>query len=158
MPPVMATIILLCVGMLAAVANAQSVLPAVRQLGASTAVTTDTLASIAAVRELSNGNVLVHDQARARVLLFNSEMKLLRVVADSTSATGHAYGAKPGGLVPFRGDSTLFVDPATFTMHVVDPNGKIARTMAAPRASDLPSLAGGLVGNAGFDAQGRLVY
>jgi hypothetical protein len=145
-------------GAAAATASAQSTLPVVRQLGASSAVTTDSIASVAAVRELSDGTVLVHDPTRARVLLLDRDMKLVRVVVDSTSGTGHAYGAKPGGLIPFRGDSTLFVDPATFTMHVIGPGGTIARTMAAPRASDLPSLAGGLVGNAGFDAQGRLVY
>jgi hypothetical protein len=43
-------------------------------------------------------------------------------------------------------------------MLVVDPAGKIARIMAAPRANDVIFLLGGPQGNPGFDAKGRLVY
>jgi len=80
------------------------------------------------------------------------------VVADSTSSTANAYGVRPGGLIAYRGDSTLFVDPASLSMLVIDPNGKIIRTMAAPRPNDVGFLTGGAAGNPGFDGQGRLVY
>jgi hypothetical protein len=43
-------------------------------------------------------------------------------------------------------------------MLVIDPSGKIARIMAAPRANDVFFLLGGPMGNPGFDANGRLVY
>jgi hypothetical protein len=43
-------------------------------------------------------------------------------------------------------------------MLVIDPAGKIARIMAAPRANDVIFLLGGPQGNPGFDAKGRLVY
>lgn len=128
-----------------------------RQLGAVTATSTATLGSLAAVRQLPNGNVLVNDQARRRVLLMDSTLNLVRVVADSTSAES-GYGARPGGLIAYRGDSTLFVDPASLSMLVIDPGGKVVRVMAAPRANDVAFLAGGPFGNPGFDAKGRLVY
>jgi hypothetical protein len=43
-------------------------------------------------------------------------------------------------------------------MLVIDPAGRIARVMAAPRPNDVGFLVGGPLGNPGFDAQGRLVY
>ena len=130
---------------------------AVRQLPAPL-ISTEPLRSLAAVRHLSNGNVLVHDQGGRRVLLMDSSLKVLRVVADTTSATANAYGTRPGGLLAYRGDSTLFIDPASLSMLVIDPAGKVGRVMAAPRAGDIGFLVGGPAANPGFDAQGRLVY
>ncbi len=129
-----------------------------RQLPTAMATSTDSIGSVAAVRQLPNGNVLVNDQARRRVIMLDKDMKLVGVVADSTSGTANAYGVRPGGLLAYRGDSTLFVDPASLSMLVIDPNGKIIRTMAAPRPNDVNFLTGGALGNPGFDGQGRLVY
>ena len=131
---------------------------AVRPLPAPTATSTETVRSLAAVRQLANGNVLVNDQAGRRVVLMDSTLKVLGVVADSTSSTANAYGPRPGGLIAWRGDSTLFVDPASLSMLVLDPAGKIARVMAAPRPNDVMFLTGGAMGTPGFDAKGRLVY
>jgi hypothetical protein len=130
----------------------------VRPLPAPTAVSTEALGSLAAVRQLPDGKVLVNDQAGRRVLLMDSALKVLDVVADSTSRTASAYGPRPGGLIAYRGDSTLFVDPASLSMLVIDPTGKVTRVIAAPRANDVQFLVGGPFGNPGFDAQGRLVY
>lgn len=129
-----------------------------RQLPAPSATSTELLGSVAAVRQLPSGNLLVNDQTRRRVVMLDKDMKLVGVVADSTSNTGNAYGARPGGLITYRGDSTLFIDPASLSMLVLDQNGKIARTMAAPRPNDVNFLIGGPLGNPGFDAKGRLVY
>jgi hypothetical protein len=90
--------------------------------------------------------------------MFDSTLSTVTVIADTTSATASAYGTRPGGLIAFRGDSTLFVDPASLSMLLIDPSGKIARVMSAPRANDVGFLVGGPFGNPGFDAQGRLVY
>jgi hypothetical protein len=136
---------------------AQSAKVATRPLPAPTATSTETVRSLAAVRHLPNGNVLVNDQAGRRVLLLDSTLKLVGVVADSTSNTQSAYGPRPGGLIAYRGDSTLFVDPASLSMLVIDPAGKIARVMAAPRANDVQFLSG-VLGTPGFDAKGRLIY
>ena len=130
----------------------------VRPLPAPSATSTETVRSLAAVRQLPNGNVLVNDQVGRRVLLMDSTLALIGVVADSTSSTASAYGPRGGGLIAYRGDSTLFVDPASLSMLVIDPAGKIARVMAAPRPNDVQFLTGGPFGTPGFDARGRLVY
>lgn len=138
-------------------AQATTKLP-VRPLPAPTATSKETVRSLAAVRQLASGNVLVNDQAGRRVVLMDSTLEVIGVVADSTSSTASAYGPRPGGLIPYRGDSTLFVDPASLSMLVIDPAGKIARVMAAPRPNDVMFLTGGAMGTPGFDAKGRLVY
>ncbi|MDQ6690884.1 MAG: hypothetical protein M3Z18_10280 [Gemmatimonadota bacterium] len=139
------------------VCEAQS-LPSIRQLGPVTAVAKEPLGAVTAVRHLPNGGVLVNDIVGRRVLMFDSSLSAATVVADTTSATANAYGPQPGGLIAYRGDSTLFIDPASLSMLLVDPSGKIARVMSAPRANDVRFLVGGPFGTPGFDAQGRLVY
>ena len=137
--------------------EAQS-MPPVRQLGPVTAVGKEALGAVTTVRALSDGHVLVNDIIGRRVLMFDSTLSTIAVVADTTSATANAYGTRPGGLLAYRGDSSLFIDPASLSMLLIDPNGKIARVMSAPRAQDVGFLIGGPFGNPGFDAQGRLVY
>lgn len=133
-------------------------LPPIRQIGAVVTTTTEKLGAVSAVRQLSNGSVIVNDIVGRRVLLFDADLKKFTVVADTTSATANAYGTRPGGLIPYRGDSTLFVDPASLSMLVIDGSGKIGRVMSVPRANDAQFLIGGPFGAAGFDPQGRLVY
>jgi hypothetical protein len=102
--------------------------------------------------------VIVNDILGRRVVMFDSSLATFTVIADTTSATASAYGPRPGGLIAYRGDSTLFIDPASLSMLLIDPSGKIARVMSAPRANDVAFLVGGPFGTPGFDAQGRLVY
>lgn len=132
--------------------------PAARPLGPVVATSKEALGALSAVRELPGGLLLANDPTKRQVLLMDSTLNVVGVVADSTPATATAYGARPGGLIPYRGDSTLFVDPASLSMLVIDPKGKIGRVMAAPRPNDVMFLVGGPMGNPGFDAQGRLVY
>ena len=146
---------------LAATASTSSLaqsLPPVRQLGPVTAVAKEPLGSVTTVRHLPDGRVLVNDIVGRRVVMFDSALSLVSVVADTTSATANAYGVQPGGLIAYKGDSTLFVDPASLSMLLIDPSGKIARVMAAPRANGVGFLVGGPFGNPGFDPKGRLVY
>jgi len=133
-------------------------LPPIRQLGPVTAVTKDSLGAVSSIRHLPNGRVLVNDIIRRRVVMFDSTLSTATVVADTTSATANAYGTRPGGLIAYRADSTLFVDPASLSMLLIDPNGKIARVMSAPRAQDVGFLVGGPFGSPGFDPNGKLVY
>jgi hypothetical protein len=141
----------------AALCQAQS-MPPIRQLGPVTAVGKEELGAVTTVRPLPNGGVLVNDIVGRRVVMFDSTLSAVTVVADTTSATANAYGTRPGGLIAYRGDSSLFIDPASLSMLLIDPNGKIGRVMSAPRAQDVGFLVGGPFGNPGFDAQGRLVY
>jgi hypothetical protein len=137
--------------------HAQS-MPPVRQLGPVTAVGKESLGAVTTVRALPDGRVLVNDIVGRRVLMFDSTLSTTTVVADTTSATANAYGTRPGGLLAYHGDSSLFIDPASLSMLLIDPNGKIGRVMSAPRAQDVGFLIGGPFGSPGFDAQGRLVY
>jgi hypothetical protein len=141
----------------AAVAVAQQ-RPPLRRLGPAIA-SSGPLGALSAIRALPGGRVLVNDPATRRVLMLDSMLKVVSVVADTTSATQKAYGVNGGGLLAYRGDSTLFVDPASYSMLVIDPDGKVIRVIAAPRPQDAAALMGGARGgNAGFDAHGRLVY
>ena len=131
--------------------------PPIRQLGAVTAKTAETFGNIASVRALSDGSLLVNDIPGRRVLMFDSNLSKFTVIADSTSATGNAYGGRTGGLIAYRGDSTLFADPASVSMLVIDPSGKVARVVAIPRAEDANSIGGGF-GGASYDGRGGIIY
>lgn len=127
----------------------------VRPLGAVTARTAEPIA-VTAIRPLPNG-VLVNDPRSRRVLLFDQALSSYTIVADSTSATGNAYSGRMGGLLAYRGDSSLFVDPASLSMLVLDPAGKIARVMSVPRTDDAHMLAGPM-GGVSYDGRGGIVY
>jgi hypothetical protein len=116
------------------------------------------MGTVTTVIALPGGKVLVNDILKRRVLLMDSTFTQVTVVADSTSSTANAYGSRNGGLLPYRGDSALFVDPSSMSMLVINPDGKITRVMAAPRPEDVTFLVGGPNGTPGFDAKGRLVY
>jgi hypothetical protein len=140
------------------VGSAQQSLPPVHPIGRVLNTSTEPLSSVAQVIALPGGWVIVHDLTGRRIVMFDSTFTKVTVIADSTSATGMAYGSRLGGLIAYRGDSTLFVDPQSISMLVIDPNGKIVRTMAAPLPNEVNQLIGGQNGTPGFDGQGRLVY
>ena len=153
-------------GLAAEVAGAQSTpppertglqLPPIRPLGAVTATAKETFTIVTNMRPLTDGRVLVNDPAGRRVLLYDAGLQNYTVVADSTSATANAYGGRVAGLIAYRADSTLFVDPQSLSMLVLDPAGKVARVMSVPNAQDAMAFAG-MLGSAGFDSNGRLVY
>ena len=132
--------------------------PPIRAIGAVIATSTDSLGVVTNVRQLPGGRVLVNDASHRRVLLLDSTMKLVTVVADSTSSTANAYGPRSGSLIAYRGDSTLFVDAASLSMLVIDPAGKIARVMSVPRSQDAMSIVGLGGGPAGYDGVSKLIY
>lgn len=144
----------------AATAGAQQKQPPIRQLGPVLATSDAPVGGVFAVRALPGARVLVNDASGRRVILLDSTLAVgaARVVADSTSATANAYGGSMAGLIPYRGDSTLFVDPQSMSMMVIDPNGTLGRVMSVPRSQDAFALVGPLGATAGFDAAGHLVY
>jgi hypothetical protein len=143
--------------LIAATARAQQA-PAVRPLGRILNRSAEPLASVSQVRALRDGRVIVNDNTGRRVLMFDSTLTRITVIADSTGASGSVYNSRLGGLIAYRDDSTLFVDPASYSMLVIDPAGKIVHAMAAPQASAVQNLIGGPFGTPGFDGRGRLVY
>lgn len=148
---------LILVTVFASAASAQQ-RPAIRQLGAVTAKSAEALSVVAGIRALPDGRVFVNDNNNRRVLLFDPALKTFTIVADSTAATATAFSGRIGGLIPYRGDSTIFADPISLSMLVIDPNGKVARVMSVPRSQDAMMLANMGPGGAAFDASGRLVY
>ncbi|HVZ47582.1 MAG TPA: hypothetical protein VG916_02250, partial [Gemmatimonadaceae bacterium] len=133
-------------------------LPPIRPLGKVTAAASELLTAVSQVRALPDGRVLVNDNGGRKVVLFDAGLTSYAVVADTTSATANAYSSRAGGLIPYKGDSTLFVDPTSLSMLVIDGRGQVARVMSVPRPNDANSLVGGPNGTPAFDAQGRLVY
>jgi hypothetical protein len=141
----------------ASTTTAQS-LPSVRRLGRVVTKSATTIPSIASVRELPHGRVLVNDTVARRLYLFDSALTSRVVLLDSTEDAGNSYGGSPGGMIAYRGDSTLFVDPSIAAMLLLDPSGRVARSVAVPNPVELLFLAGGPYGTPGFDARGHLVY
>ena len=133
-------------------------LPPVRLLKPVDRTASESFMAVSAARALPEGRVLINDISGRRLVLFDSSLTSFTVVADTTSATANAYASRMAGLIPWRADSTLFVDPQTLSMLVIDGNGKVARVMSIPRPDDAGSLIGGPNGTPGLDAQGRLVY
>src|SRR5205085_10684708 len=82
----------------------------------------------------------------------------LKLVAGSTSNTNNADGVGRGGLIAYKGDSTLFIDPIGLSMLVIYAQGYIVRTMAAPRPNDLQFMTTLAFGMPGLDGKGRLIY
>jgi hypothetical protein len=158
--PRLLPITLAALGALAAEASTSSAqsLPSVRRLGRIVTKSATTVPSIAGVRELPHGRVLVNDTVARRLYLFDSALTSRVVLLDSTEDAGNSYGGSPGGIIAYRGDSTLFVDPSIAAMLLLDPSGRVARSVAVPNPVELLFLAGGAYGTPGFDARGHLVY
>jgi hypothetical protein len=91
--------------------------------------------------------------------MYDSTLASAIVVADSDATSPNSYGARPGTLMPYRGDSVLFITPSSMSMQVLGPSGMISRVMAMPSmGGGMPALIGSIFGTPGFDARGRLVF
>ncbi|HEY4132013.1 MAG TPA: hypothetical protein VGM50_15485 [Gemmatimonadaceae bacterium] len=133
--------------------------PAVRQIGKLERVSADSivLQSVQNALAMPNGRVMINDVIGRRVLLLDSTLAQATAVADTTNATGTAYGRSSATVIQFRGDSALLIVPSTLSMFVLTPSGAIARTMAVGRPSDLSQPDGSWIAPA-VDAKGRLIY
>ena len=132
--------------------------PPVRRISTASALSTEQLGSITGVRQLRDGRVLLNDGSRRRLLLLDTTLKVVDVVLDSLSESANFYGTRPGALLAYLGDTTLFVDPASYAMIVLDPEGRFARVRSVPRVRDAGQLASPSNGHPGLDTRGRLVY
>lgn len=151
------TLILLALPVWVGTAAGAQQRPPVRQIGAVSAKSSESYPTVVGVRALPDGRVLVNDVGARRVLLYDASLSTFTIVADSTSDTGNAYGGRVGNLIAYRGDSSVFIDPSSVSMLVIDGSGKVARVMAIPRAEDAGAI-GSPTGNATIDRNGRLIY
>jgi hypothetical protein len=129
----------------------------IKALGPIEAKATTPISNITNVRALSTGAVYVNDFQQRQLLLFDPTLQTTRIIADTLSAP-IPYGQRNIGLLPFVGDSTIIVDPATYALLVLNARGEIARVMAPPRPADINLLAGMQAGTYAFDNKGRMVY
>jgi hypothetical protein len=129
--------------------HAQSA-PRVRPIGPLIAVSSEQLTSISQTRALPGGRVLLYDIRAQRVVMFDSTLKHMTVVVESTPELG--------ALIRYHGDTTLSANLAQVSLAVIDPAGRIVRTMAIPDPRNMLGFIGGPYGSPGFDARDRLVY
>lgn len=133
-------------------------IPPVRALGPVTHVSSPgILGSVSMVRPLPNGDVIVNDLTRRQLVLLDAKLSMQKLIADTTMATGKSYGSALAGLIAFSGDSSLFVEPSSLSMLVIDGKGDVVRVMAAPRPKDVNSMVGGPFGTPAMDPLGRVV-
>ncbi len=134
--------------------------PAVRRIETAQSISTEPLGAITNIRHLPDGRVLLNDGTRRRLLMLDSSLKLMGVVLDSLTEVQNAYGTRAGTIIPYRGDSTVFIDPATLAMLVLDGSGTITRVRAVPRAQDINFITNATFqfGVPGFDRDGRLIH
>lgn len=138
---------------------AQQSLPTVRPLGPVEKVSpADLLGSVSAVRPLPDGGAIVNDLTRRQLIVLDSTFNKKDVIADTTPATANSYSSRMAGLMAYRGDSSLFVDPQSLSMLVINGKGAVVRVMAVPRPNDATFMIGGPFGTPGVDPQGRIIY
>ena len=113
----------------------------IRALGPLLATRPDSTLQVDGLRALSDGRVLVNNGKTKQVLLYSADLATVAVVADTTTTTARAYGKSGTAILPFYGDSTLFVDGGSLAITVIDPAGKLARTFAIPRPGDASLIA-----------------
>jgi hypothetical protein len=137
----------------------QSAIPVV-PLGPIEAKGAEVVTTGGPLRAMSTGAVLVHDVTRRRLLRFEPSLDAFAVVIDSAAMNTGQLSALSHGLIPFAGDSTLFLEMASQSFLVLGPDGKTARVIAAPKAGDIMFMGGNIAFGAtpAFDSRGRLVY
>ncbi|MEK7403215.1 MAG: hypothetical protein AABZ80_12740, partial [Gemmatimonadota bacterium] len=133
--------------------------PPVRRITTAAAVSKEPIGAVSAVRELPDGRVLLNDGTSRRLLLLDTNMVTERVILDSASEKENTYGVRQGTLIAHRGDSSLFIDPASLALLVIDPQGNVTRVRSVPRAQEAFAFTGGFgATQVTSDSRGRLVY
>lgn len=119
-------------------------------LGRAEAQLPDPFDNVTAVRELSDGRVIVADRFAKTVTL--ADFRSGAATAIGREGQGPGEYAFPAGLVALPGDTTLLVDPGQRRFLVIGPDAK-------PKA--LLSFPGNMVGLLrvrGSDRQGRIYF
>ena len=130
----------------------------VRDVTAPLAKATRPIGGANMLRALPDGSIFINDVQRRQLLRFDATLQNVVVVADTAPGALMPYGQRPIGLLPYLGDSSIVVDPATLSMVVLNKDGKTVRVMASPRTNDVNTLSNMNLGSHAFDQQGRLYY
>jgi hypothetical protein len=128
-------------------------------LPAATAMSSQRFSIVSGLRVAPDGSVLVNDAFGLQLTRLDSTLTHATIVLGSTEGATESYGTLPSRLVPYLGDSSLFPDAASGTLHVRDPNGKMIRAIAAPVGVSFAFLHGTLATRpSGTDNRGRLIF
>ena len=98
--------------------------------------TTGTLGAVLGIRELSDGRLLVNDAGRRQIKIFDASLAATTTALDSVAGTSTSYGSRPGQIVRYLGDSTLFTTGFMESVLVLDGNGQVAHALALPTWDD----------------------
>lgn len=142
----------------AASALAAQQAPPVHLINAPNASTKPSFGTVAAVRQLPNGRLLVNDVQRRQLVMLDQTLTTPTIIADSVTGGVNSYGPSAGGLIAYYADSSLFIDPRDLSMFVIGPAGNIVRVGAVPRSQDAGMLGNNIVGAPAVDSKGRIVY
>lgn len=136
---------------LAQLLQAQSAIP-IHELAKSEAQASRHFGFILNVRGLSNGNVLVNDGTNMKVFQLDEKLANETVIIGNET---QVYGSRAAPLIAYLSDSTLFVDWASRSLLLIDPDGRMVRPIAPVRAVDMPQFGNS---TSGADQRGNLVY
>ena len=106
------------------------------------ATSPNSFGGILAVRSLPGGRVLVNDGGRHRLVVLDSSLRSVRVTLDSTSGATDSHGPRPTPLIPFLGDSSIFVDAVSRSLVAIAPDASVGRVMSAPNDPTFSSSSG----------------
>ena len=127
----------------------------VRTLSAPTATTREPIFNVAGIKQLPDGRLVVNDPRRSRILLFDTTLTSYTLLLGSDSKdTPPTPTASP--IIPYLGDSVLYVDIGARSFTVIEPSGRMGRTMAPPVDQAISSMNGPTSG--AVDAHGNLIF
>lgn len=124
------------------------------QLGEPDAVAAEPRGSIAGIRVLRGGSVLVADGAESRLVRLSPDLSQATVIGRE--GQGPDEYRQPDGLFALAGDSTLMTDLGNGRLAVLTPDGSIARTAPIAREGEEGGML--LVLPQGTDAEGRIWF
>ncbi len=122
----------------------------VQQLDRAEAVFSEPFTSVACLRELSDGRILIADRTEKHVSFIDFATGSIRQIGRV--GEGPSEYQSPGGLVALPDDYTLLLDLANLRLTRIAPDGKLEMEswpMLSPSGFIRPTAA---------DAQGRLFY
>lgn len=115
-----------------------------------------TFSSILQAREIADNALLVNDPLSRQLVKLDKSLGVMDVVLDSLAGQKGSYGSVPTSIISYPGDSTIVVDRAAKALVMLDPQGHVARSLAAPSSStDFRAL---FSGPAYATPDGDLVY
>lgn len=106
--------------------------------------------SITGLRELSDGRLVISDRLEQAVRIVDLKAGTMEEIGRIGQGPGEYQ--MPGDLFALPGDSTLLLDFANRRLTVIDPAGRLVRSMPLRHSS------GAIVRPGGTDARGRIYF